>query len=54
VGAGGEDRVLTLLLFGLGGFRVAIAAATGEAWGTEPSIAMLMLACGVGLSLRRR
>lgn len=51
--AGNEDFVLALLLLGLGGLRVAIAVATGEAWGAEPSIAMLMLMCGVGLLLHR-
>jgi hypothetical protein len=48
----GEELVLALVMLGFGGLRVAIAIATGEVWGAEPSIAMLMLACGAALLLR--
>jgi hypothetical protein len=49
----GEELVLALVMLGFGGLRVAIAIAAGEVWGAEPSIAMLMLACGAALLLRR-
>lgn len=49
-----DDSVLAVLLLVLGGFRVAIAAANGETWGPEPTIALLMIVCGFGLLLPRR
>ncbi len=49
-----DDVVLALLLLALGGLRVALAIGTGEVWGIEPSVAMLMTGCGAGLLLHRK
>jgi hypothetical protein len=49
-----DDSVLGVLLLVLGGFRVAAAAAVGEIWSAEPTIALFMIVCGLGLLLPRR
>lgn len=49
-----DDSVLGVLLLVLGGFRVAAAVAIGEIWSAEPTIALLMIVCGLGLLLPRR
>jgi len=49
-----DDSVLGVLLLVLGGFRVAVALAVGEIWRAEPTIALLMIVCGLGLLLPRR
>lgn len=49
-----DDSVLGVMLLVIGGFRVATALAVGETWSAEPTIALLMVVCGLGLFLRRR
>ena len=44
-----EERVLAVLLIVLGLARVVPAIATGETFGTEATIASLMLACGLAM-----
>ena len=46
-----DDYVLGALLLALGGWRVAIAIASDERWGTEPTIAAIMTGLGVLLLL---
>lgn len=42
-----DDYVLAALLVVLGGWRVVLAFATDEAFGTEPTIAAIMTVLGV-------
>jgi hypothetical protein len=42
-----DDYVLAALLVFLGGWRVVLALATDEPFGTEPTIAAIMTALGV-------
>lgn len=48
-----DDAVLGVMLIVLGGFRVVAAFAHGEIWRAEPTIALLMILCGLGLFLPR-
>ena len=48
-----DDRILAVVFLLIGGARVAIAFAVGEGFGTEATIALFMVAVGVGLLLRR-
>ena len=49
-----DDTILGVLLLVLGGFRMAVTIATGEVWRAEPTIALLMVLCGLGLLLPRK
>jgi len=49
-----DDSILAVMLLVLGGFRVAVALSMGEIWRAEPTIALLMILCGLGLLLPRR
>ncbi|HEU4732735.1 MAG TPA: hypothetical protein VFT22_32790 [Kofleriaceae bacterium] len=44
-----DELVLGWALVILGGMRVVVAIATGETWGTEATIAALMVPAGVRL-----
>jgi hypothetical protein len=46
-----DDRVLGVLMLVLGGLRVGLAVAMDEVWGAEVTIAALMTALGLVLSL---
>jgi len=46
-----DDYILAAMLIALGGWRVVLALATGEAFGTEPTIATIMTALGVLIAL---
>jgi hypothetical protein len=48
-----EERALAVLLVALGLARVVPAVCVGEAFGTEATIALLMLIAGLGLVMRR-
>ncbi|HEU0035173.1 MAG TPA: hypothetical protein VFQ53_31325 [Kofleriaceae bacterium] len=48
-----DDHVLGALLLVIGGFRVASALAEHEAFGAEPTIALVMVALALALLLRR-
>lgn len=49
-----DDSILGVLLLVFGGFRIAVTIATGEVWRAEPTIALLMVICGLGLLLPRK
>jgi hypothetical protein len=49
-----DDRALGLVLLAFGGMRVAIALSEHEVFGTESTIALLMLALSLGLVVRKR
>jgi hypothetical protein len=49
-----EEQILGAMLVVLGGLRVAVSVAAREAFGVEPSVALIMTAIGLGLLLRRR
>jgi hypothetical protein len=46
-----DDHILAAMLVGLGGWRVVLAVATGESFGTEPTIAAIMTGLGLLLAL---
>ena len=48
---GRDDLILAALLVAIGGGRVALALATGEALGTEPTIAAVLVGIGVLIAL---
>ena len=48
------DGVLACLLIAIGGLRVSIALITDEAFGSEPSVAAIMVGLGAVLAMRRR
>lgn len=49
-----DDCILGVMMLLLGGFRIATAIAAGEIWRAEPTIALLMVVCGLGLLLPRK
>jgi hypothetical protein len=48
-----EEIVLGWALVLLGGMRIAVALVTGETWGTEATIATLLIPAGVRLLAHR-
>ena len=46
-----DDRILASLVLGIGGLRVILAVALGETFGTEVTIAAVMMAIGGALLL---
>ena len=48
-----EEIVLAWALLVIGAVRVVFAIASGEVWGAEPTLAMLLAMGGVGMLARR-
>lgn len=48
-----EEIILGWALVGLGGLRVAVALLMGEVWGSEATVAALMVPFGIRLLVRR-
>jgi uncharacterized protein (TIGR03382 family) len=49
----GDDRMIAGVILAVGLLRVTIAVASGEVFGAEATLAVLMIALG-GVMLRRR